>query len=189
MVSKIVSSPELSAYHGIYTVRNVASPLPLSLRSALGKARIGGHKYDVESLELSRLGSVRALADAINARVKADELPPIRALILNASYNDMGKENYTEGGFESTFQINYLSQWLLTLKLLGCMDRENGRIVVVGSACHKYTFLFFFLSRWISSRHLLTHLLLLFLDSVNHPMHKVTKYFDDPRYKLHHHHH
>ncbi|KAH7305533.1 hypothetical protein B0I35DRAFT_483884 [Stachybotrys elegans] len=42
-----------------------------------------------------------------------------------------------EEGFDVAFVANYLGHWLLTLLLLQVMDREHGRIVVVGSDAYE----------------------------------------------------
>ncbi|XDG02552.1 hypothetical protein ABKA04_002167 [Annulohypoxylon sp. FPYF3050] len=152
LVSKIVSTPELAGYYGVYTVRNPSS-VP-DLRYTLSRAP-ASHHYTVEPLDLSRLESVRALAHSINARVSAGEIPSIRVLILNAGGNDMGKQSITEDGFDMSFESNYLGHWLLTLMLLQSMDRDTGRIVVTGSSSH----------------------------DVDHPMHKVTGFFNDEKWK------
>jgi NAD(P)-dependent dehydrogenase (short-subunit alcohol dehydrogenase family) len=49
----------------------------------------------------------------------------------------MGKENFTDDGFDMSFASNYLGHWLLTLLLLQSIDRECGRIVVLGSITHE----------------------------------------------------
>lgn len=90
------------------------------------------------ALDLSRLSSVRQAAADINARVAAGSLPRIRCLILNAAYQEHTTQDFTPDGFDMTFQCNYLSHWLLVLLLLQSMDRERGRVVVVGSWSHEY---------------------------------------------------
>ncbi|KAI1279655.1 hypothetical protein F5Y07DRAFT_357385 [Xylaria sp. FL0933] len=154
IVSKIISTPELLEYHGIYTVRNTLSPAA-NLQSILFRAP-KTHIHDVESLDLSRLANVREFASNLNARVARGEIPPIRALILNAAVNDWGKQSLTEDGFDMAFQSNYLSHWVLMLLLLQSMDRNDGRIVVIGSACH----------------------------DVNHPIHKITGFYNDEDSKI-----
>lgn len=131
IVSRIVASPELSSYYGIYTVRNAAStPLHLAPNT-------GPHAHDTLSLDLSSLASVRAAAATINARVAAGEIPPIRALVLNAGYQEMDGQRFTDDGFDTMFEVNYLGNWLLVLLLLQSMGRETGRIVVLGSKAHE----------------------------------------------------
>lgn len=135
LVSRIVSQADLAAYRGVYTVRNAgAAP---NLKSALQKGKfIDFHSYDILSLELTNLANVRAVAAAINDRVASGQIPPIQALVLNAGYLEFSTQTWTDDGFDSTFASNYLGHWLLTLLLLQSMDRETGRIVVIGSESH-----------------------------------------------------
>ncbi|KAJ9245857.1 hypothetical protein DTO169E5_576 [Paecilomyces variotii] len=134
IVSRILASPELSSYYGIYTVRDTSST---HLAHQVSNT---AHAYEALSLDLSNLASVRAAAATINARVTAGEIPPIRALILNAGYHEMDAQRFTDDGFATVFAVNYLGNWLLTLLLLQSMDRENGRIVVLGSKAHDTSF-------------------------------------------------
>lgn len=137
MASQIASTPELAAYHGLYAVRD-AQNAPV-LRSALAQPqqKQQQHAHDIISLDLTDLASVRAFAGIISKRVATGEIPPIRALILNAGYLEFTSQTWTaEGGFDMTFASNYLGHWLLTVLLLGSMDREEGRIVVVASEAH-----------------------------------------------------
>lgn len=138
IASQIASTPELAAYHGIYAVRD-AETAP-ALRTALAQRGTQTtnppHTHDIISLNLADLSNVRAVAASINTRVAAGEIPPIRALVLNAGYLEFTAQSWTADGFDLTFASNYLGHWLLTVLLLGSMDREDGRIVVVGSESH-----------------------------------------------------
>ncbi len=134
IVTKIVGSPDLARYHGLYTVRKVDTAA--TLHDILASAP-ASHKRDVVAVDLAKLDSVREAAAAINARVAAGEVPPIRALILNAGFQEATTQSFSADGFDLSFQANYLSQWLLTLLLLRSMDKDHGRIVVVGSWTHE----------------------------------------------------
>lgn len=129
IVDAVVSKPELSGFHGIYTVRDANTAT--SLQSALQAKR--SHSHETLSLDLSNLANVREVAAAVNAKVSAGEIPKIRALILNAAYRDHQGQTRTENGLDSAFASNYLGHWLLVLLLLQSMDQESGRIVVVSS--------------------------------------------------------
>lgn len=133
IAARIASTPELRSYHTIYAVRNASSATALS--SALKNAS-ALHSYEIVSMDLSLLSSVRDTAHKINARVAASEVPPIRALILNAGYAEMAQQTFTEDGLDMTFVANYLGHWLLTIMLLQSMDRQTGRIVVLASWAH-----------------------------------------------------
>lgn len=133
IVDTVVSRPELSGCHGIYTVRDAstATALQSSLRATQS------HSHDTLSLDLSNLANVRQVAAAVNAKVSAGEIPRIRALILNAAYREHQGQTRTESGLDIAFASNYLGHWLLVLLLLQSMDQESGRIVVVGSWVHE----------------------------------------------------
>lgn len=95
------------------------------------------HLHDAVSVNLTNLESVREIAGEINARVSAGEIPTIQALILNAGFQDFGKQTWTDDGLDTTFVANYLGHWLLALLLLKSMDKQSGRIVLVGSQLHE----------------------------------------------------
>lgn len=139
IASRIVSSPEFAAHHGIYTVRDAASSpaLDATLRGARSGPAAPPHSFEKISLDLSRLSSVREVAADINSRVAAGQIPPIRAIILNAGVEEHANQTWTEDGLDLTFATNYLGHWLLTLMLLGSMDRNRGRILWVTSWAHK----------------------------------------------------
>ena len=82
-------------------------------------------------------GELNADSPLLQNRVSAGEIPPIRALILNAGFQDFGKQSWTDNKLDTTFAANYLGHWLLTLLLLQSMDKEAGRIVLVGSQAHE----------------------------------------------------
>ncbi|KIW14108.1 hypothetical protein PV08_06889 [Exophiala spinifera] len=133
IVEKIVTKPELSAYHGLYTVRDATAAPALTSTLARGTS---SHANDVLSLDLTKLDNVRQVAESINARVSTGQIPPIRALILNAGFLEFGKQSWTDDGLDVTFAANYLGHWLLTILLLKSIDKDAGRIVVVGSQSH-----------------------------------------------------
>lgn len=135
LVSRIVSRAETAAYHGIYAVRNAKHAAGVDAALQTGKFA-GSHSRDVISLELTSLASVRTAAASINDRVASGEIPPIRALVLNAGYLEFLEQTWTDDGFDTTFASNYLGHWLLAILLLQSMDFQAGRIVVIGSESH-----------------------------------------------------
>ncbi|KAF2815332.1 NAD(P)-binding protein [Mytilinidion resinicola] len=131
--SQFLASPEASLYTGLFGVRNPATAT--TLQSILSKSP-NGKQHEAVALDISTLASVRAGAKAINDRVSAGALPPIRALILNAAIQHTGGQTFTSEGLEETFAVNYLSNFLLILLLLQSMDKESGRIVIISSWTH-----------------------------------------------------
>lgn len=97
---------------------------------------------EIEELDLSDLDAVRKFALDINQRVASEQLPPIRALILNAAIIPFSNQRLyvsaesEEKKMEMMFAVNHLANFLLTLLLLESMDREQGRIVLVSSHAH-----------------------------------------------------
>jgi NAD(P)-dependent dehydrogenase (short-subunit alcohol dehydrogenase family) len=137
IVSQIAHSPSLAQNnHGFYTVRNVQRAA--GVEKALQNAGAANHKYDLVPLDLSSLASVRKVAADINDRVAKATIPPIRALILNAGWQEYDTQTITDDGFDMAFETNYLSHFLLTLLLLKSMDKKEGRILVLGSWSHEY---------------------------------------------------
>ncbi len=135
IIERIVSSKAIAnEYYGVYTAREVAAAN--KLQGALAGAP-SEHRHDEYSLDLSKLANVRLIAATINKRVAEGSLPPIRALILNAGYQEHTEQYFSEDGLDMSFQCNYLSHWLLTLMLLRSMDKEHGRIIVLGSSTHE----------------------------------------------------
>ncbi|KAI9003485.1 short-chain dehydrogenase/reductase SDR [Hyaloraphidium curvatum] len=83
----------------------------------------------VMKLDLTSLESTRKFADELKALGK-----PIDVLMLNAGMM-ADKREVTADGFETTFQSNHLSHFLLANLLLPAMS-SDGRIVVLSSALH-----------------------------------------------------
>ena len=86
LVQNITTNPKLaSEYKGLYTARKVATAT--ALNAAVAKAA-KTHEYETFDLELASVDGVRKFCDTINERVAKGELPKIRALILNAGYQE-----------------------------------------------------------------------------------------------------
>jgi hypothetical protein len=66
-----------------------------------------------------------------------EKTPLIRSLVLNAAFLQLKTRTWTEDGFDMTFAASYLVHWILTMMLLGSMDQDIGRIVVVGISVHE----------------------------------------------------
>ncbi|RYP01257.1 hypothetical protein DL764_006260 [Monosporascus ibericus] len=134
-VEQILSQPQIAKdNYGIYTVRKVETAD--AVKKVLRKATSVQHDHELLPLDLASLASARQAAETINKRVQSGEIPPIRALILNAGWQELTTQTYTNDGFDMSFQANFLSHFLLTLLLLKSMDKEHGRIVVISSWSH-----------------------------------------------------
>lgn len=134
IAKQIVSNGEIASYHGLYLVRDVASAAALNTVLATNSQ----HSYEVLSMDLTDMDSVRQASKTIDSRISSGQIPSVKALILNAGYQDFGKQTWTKDGLDPTFSANYLGHWLLSLLLLKNLDKDSGRIVIVGSQAHEY---------------------------------------------------
>jgi NAD(P)-dependent dehydrogenase (short-subunit alcohol dehydrogenase family) len=82
-------------------------------------------------LNLGSLNSVRRFGVDFAARA----LPPIGAIVCNAAIQIVSGITYNDGGYETTFAVNHLSNFLLVNLLLRHVN-NRGRIVVVSSGTY-----------------------------------------------------
>lgn len=92
-----------------------------------------GTTIDIFELDLASLDSVVRFVDNVNKLQK-----PIYALVNNAGAFYV-QPTLTGDGIDHTFQVNYLSHYLLTLLLLPKLKQYSGnsRIVIVSSNAHR----------------------------------------------------
>jgi NAD(P)-dependent dehydrogenase (short-subunit alcohol dehydrogenase family) len=83
-------------------------------------------------LDLARLASVRAFADAVLDRLNGAS---IDALVPNAGAQFPNVDERTEDGFETTFAVNHLAHYLL-LRILLPKLAEHARVVITTSDTH-----------------------------------------------------
>jgi NAD(P)-dependent dehydrogenase (short-subunit alcohol dehydrogenase family) len=86
-------------------------------------------------LDLMSLDSVRAFADAVKHRLGEDG---IDMLVLNAGLQSPEPGRRTAEGFEVTFGVNHLAQYLLARLLLPVIA-DGGRLVITTSDTHDPT--------------------------------------------------
>lgn len=92
----------------------------------------GNPNVEAMVLDLASLSSVRSFAEEFAAR---EDLPPLRAVVLNAGLQVVTGTTYTEDGFETTFGVNHLGHFLLVNLLLREMSAP-ARVVYVSSGTH-----------------------------------------------------
>jgi NAD(P)-dependent dehydrogenase (short-subunit alcohol dehydrogenase family) len=96
-------------------------------------AATGNADIDFVVADLASLGQVRRLADTFKRRYSG-----LDVLINNAGVV-MPRRLVTEDGYETTFQVNYLSHFLLTQLLLDEVRKSaQGRIVNLGSSVYEF---------------------------------------------------
>jgi NAD(P)-dependent dehydrogenase (short-subunit alcohol dehydrogenase family) len=133
-----LKSPQAKLYHTIYLIHPQA---PGTLKETVEKHAPEGHSYEIIPVDLSKQSSIRAFAKEINSRISSKKLGRIKLLLLIAgamfkNKNSSDGLSFTDDRIESTFAVNYLSNFLLVLLLLEGMDREWARVVWVASYSH-----------------------------------------------------
>ncbi|XP_011640819.1 WW domain-containing oxidoreductase isoform X1 [Pogonomyrmex barbatus] len=85
-------------------------------------------------MDLTSLNSVRKTAEQFKQKFKS-----LHILILNAGVFGIPYQ-LTEDGYETTFQVNHLSQFYLTLLLKETIQNtNNSRVIVVSSESHRFS--------------------------------------------------
>ncbi|KAF4455614.1 short-chain [Fusarium albosuccineum] len=135
IVERILQDSEFAACTGIFIVRKSATAT--NLKNKLSAAPERSHK--IIETQLDSIADVKEAAAEINSEVAAGTLPPLRAIILAAAYQDSTELCLTTDGYEATWQINFLSNFILVLSLLQSCDKQHGRIVLISSWSHDFT--------------------------------------------------
>lgn len=93
----------------------------------------GNARVEVMPLDLASLKSIRAFTAAFSAKY-----PRLDVLVDNAGVAATAARTLTEDGFETTFGVNHLGTFALTLGLLGPLRAAApSRVVVVASGLHE----------------------------------------------------
>ena len=133
-----LKSPQAKLYHTIYLIHPHA---PGNLKETIEKHSPEGHSYEIVPLDLSKQSSIRAFTKDVNNRISSEEIGRIKLFLLIAgamfrNKNSRDGLSFTEDGIESTFAVNYLSNFLLVLLLLEGIDLEWARVVWLASYSH-----------------------------------------------------
>ena len=129
----LASCPE---YTLVATVRATSKNKPGTAKLNRIISKHPNAKIQLEQVDLSRLDSVRSFTTRIAAAVSAGTLPRISALICNAFAWSLNGQKSTPDGLEESFQVSHLSHYLMVLRLLGSMNADSGRVVMLGSVAH-----------------------------------------------------
>jgi len=115
--------------HALYLlVRDTVKGEQLKDRIA---AQTGNKHVTIIECDLADLYSVKKAATIIK-----DKLFAINVLINNAGGIFAARE-LTKNGFETTFQVNHLGHFLLTLSLMPLLEKGHARIINVSSQAYK----------------------------------------------------
>ena len=106
---------------------------PERCRAAMKQIRseTGNSRLDFVAADLASLNQVRELADTVQARYDR-----LHVLINNAGVL-MNERTLTEDGFETTFAVNHLAHFLLTIRLQTILVASApSRVITVSSGTH-----------------------------------------------------
>jgi len=103
----------------------------IATQAVAAAAKVSGSNFSLIELDLASLDSVRRCADAlISAGAEFD------VVIANAGVM-MTPFGHTADGFETQFGTNHLGHFLFINRIASLL-RENGRVVVLSSAAHRF---------------------------------------------------
>jgi NAD(P)-dependent dehydrogenase (short-subunit alcohol dehydrogenase family) len=92
----------------------------------------------IRKLDLASLEEVHNFSNQLRLEIDGRKLPRLVAIICNAMFWQLsGELAYTKDGYETTFAVNHLAHFALSLRLLGAIDAQRGRIVFLGSEAHR----------------------------------------------------
>ncbi|KAI1941691.1 hypothetical protein LOZ57_005480 [Ophidiomyces ophidiicola] len=131
------------SYTFLFPVRSRQNAHAQKLQQLLDTHGTGVHTTSMPEVDLASFASIRAFVSDVNSKVSTGEIPPIRALILNAAFffqrsglQFTEQQTKNQPPFEMHFAVNHLANVLLTLLLLESMDPQHGRIVYTSSWAH-----------------------------------------------------
>jgi NAD(P)-dependent dehydrogenase (short-subunit alcohol dehydrogenase family) len=110
----------------ILACRDVEAAAP-----AAEKMRQAGGTVEVLSLDLAKQSSIHAFVRVFRAR----KFPPLAGLVCGAGSQSVSAPMRTEEGYETTFGVNHLGQYLLARLMLPDMP-PGARITFVASNVH-----------------------------------------------------
>ncbi|KAK8043549.1 NAD(P)-binding Rossmann-fold containing protein [Apiospora rasikravindrae] len=125
--------PDITA---IFTVRDPSDSDANTVHLRQVLARHPNVKTSVHALDLGNLAAVQRFAEDIAKGITNNQYPPLRAIVCNAFYwNLVGGPDFTDDGYEKTFQVNHVAHASLVLRLLGHFG-PGGRVVLFSSDAH-----------------------------------------------------
>jgi NAD(P)-dependent dehydrogenase (short-subunit alcohol dehydrogenase family) len=121
-----VETARVAAAHGARVV-GTARNLDKARKALEPHARL---PIEVMECDLASLGSVRACADALNARGEAFDVVIANAGVMNCPFG------HTRDGFEMQFGTNHLGHFVLVNRVVPLVS-GGGRVVVLSSNAHR----------------------------------------------------
>ena len=98
-------------------------------------AETGNPNVSTVPCDLASLPEIRTAAAEITRRLDAGDLPPLRGFLGNAGVQMPSVTRTTADGFEMTFAVNVLANYLMLRLLLGRLAAPS-RLIITGSDSH-----------------------------------------------------
>ncbi|KAI0894719.1 NAD(P)-binding protein [Annulohypoxylon nitens] len=125
-------------YTAILTVRDASEGDPNTQKLREIVSRYPEAKASIQQLDLAQISTVHDFANTLSRDIAAKKTPPLKAIICNACYwNLVGDPEFTDDGYDKTFQVNHISHVALVLRLLDRFAPDGGRIVMFSSEAHE----------------------------------------------------
>jgi NAD(P)-dependent dehydrogenase (short-subunit alcohol dehydrogenase family) len=121
-----VETARAAAAHGAAVI-GTARNLPKAREALAPHAGLG---IEVVDCDLTSLASVRACADALNARGEAFDVVIANAGVMNCPFG------HTTDGFETHFGANHLGHFVLVNRVAPLIA-PGGRVVILSSSAHR----------------------------------------------------
>jgi NAD(P)-dependent dehydrogenase (short-subunit alcohol dehydrogenase family) len=122
----------------ILTVRDESERDPNTAALRRLVSQFPNASVSIRKLDLVSLEAVTSFSNTILSEVNDGKIPRLAAIICNAfTWSLSGGPKYSKDGYETSMAINHLAHFSLSLRLLGAMDVQHGRIVFLGSEAHR----------------------------------------------------
>jgi NAD(P)-dependent dehydrogenase (short-subunit alcohol dehydrogenase family) len=125
------------SYTLVLTVRNDSDDDKNTAKLKSVVAKFPDATCHIRKLDLNKFAAVNTFAETLRTDIAQGRIPRLAAIICNAmAWSLSSGQKFSDDGLEQCLQVNHLSQFSLTLQLLGSMDPKNGRIVFLSSESH-----------------------------------------------------
>ncbi|KAK8099000.1 NAD(P)-binding protein [Apiospora kogelbergensis] len=124
-------------YHAVFAVRDAADTDPNTQRLRDIMALYPESQCSIHQVDHAELSIVHEFAGSLAASVASGQLPPLEAIICNASYwNLVSDPELTVDGYEKAIQVSHIAHVALIMRLTGSFSNDGGRIVLFSSISH-----------------------------------------------------
>jgi NAD(P)-dependent dehydrogenase (short-subunit alcohol dehydrogenase family) len=122
----------------VLTVRDESEQDPNTATLHRLVSQFSDASVSIRKLDLVSLEAVTSFSNVLLSEINNGKIPRLVAIICNAfTWSLSGGPKYSKDGYETSMAINHLAHFSLSLRLLGALDPQHGRIVFLGSEAHR----------------------------------------------------